>query len=162
RLTVDREARRQPHSSIRPRRFRIPLIGKVEPKYPEQRRHQPHSRCATDILRDRPRQEHGEVYLAALQAGRPRRLVGPAAQNEALDRSRLAPVSLECLQHQLNARVKAHEPVRTRADGRLAKPLFTDALEIFARHDPPRTCGEGAVIGWEIWPRLPEDETHAV
>src|SRR3982074_2096417 len=101
-------------------------------------------------------------FRGARRGGRAGRLVGQAAEDEALDRWRLAPVALERLQDQLNARVEADELVGPGADRRLAKALLADALDVLARHAPPRAGRERAVERWEIRPRLPEDEPHSV
>jgi len=99
--------------------------------------------------------------VPALERGRPRRLVGNAADHETLHVRRLAPVAVEGLEDQLDARLKAHELVRTGADGRLAEAVVAELLDVLLGHDPGRAGGAGAIEGHEIGPRLLQHEAHA-
>ena len=162
RLAVDGEAGGQPHALVGPGRLRIPLVREIEPEDAEERRHQAKPRRALDVLGGGPAQEKGDVDFSALERGGARGLVGQAPEDEPLDGRSLAPVALEGFEHQLDARVEAHELVGARADGRLAKALFTHALDVLPGHDPSGAGDEGAVESREIRPRLLEDEAHAI
>src|SRR5439155_20084786 len=99
-----------------------------------------------------------ELSRTSLKRSRARRHVGQAEEDEALDRRRLAPVAVEGLEDELDARVEAHELVRPGADRRLAEAILAHALDVPVRHHPAGAGDERAVEGGEIGPRLLEDE----
>ena len=115
RLAVDGEARRQPDAPVRPQRARRPLVGEHQEEQAV-RAHggQRQARRAPDVVGDGPVEVVGDVDLAALERGRARRLVGDAAQDQALHGGRLAPVAVERLQDQLDARAGGSRTCRGR------------------------------------------------
>ena len=160
-LPIDGQAGGQPHAAIGPRRAGRPLLGELE----EEDAVRPHrgereAGRALDLLGDGPVDEVDDVHLVALQGGRPRGLVGDAADDQPLHARLLAPVPVERFQHQLHARLKAHELEGAGADGRLAEAVLAHRLDVLLRHDPGRPRGAGAVEGHEVAPRLVQDEPH--
>ena len=154
-------AGRQPHALIGPRRFRIPLLGQLDPeRAAHERRGQAKARDLAHGVRGGPGQEVDDVDLAGPERGRPRRLLGHGAHHQALHRRRLAPVAVEGLQHDLDARLERDDLVRPGADGRRLEPVVADFLDVFLRHDPAGARRRGAIEGDEIRPRLAEDEAH--
>src|SRR5262249_53525600 len=82
-----------------------------------------------------PVQEVGDVHLAALERGRPRGFVRDAPQHEPLHGRRLAPVTVEGFEDELDAGLEAHELVGPGPDGRLPVPVLTHLLEVLLRYD---------------------------
>ena len=160
---VDGVDRGQPHPPIVPGRLGVPLVEEVQVEGPDpagerqlQRRISPH------LLRLRRIQEVREIDLAALQHGEPRGGLGDALVDQPFDVGHLAPVALEGLHDQLDARRMAHELVRPEADGVLLEAVVPDVLDIFLRHDPARPGREGPIEGHEVRPRLVQLEAHPV
>src|SRR5262249_41381961 len=140
----------------------IPLVGKVEPEDAEEGRDEAKPRRATDLLGRRPAQQERDVDLPALERGHPRRLVREAAEHEALDRGRLAPVALEGFQHQLDPGIETHELVGSGSNGRSTEAFLPYALDVLPGHHPACAGHEGAVESRKIGPGLLEDESEAV
>src|SRR5207245_3678950 len=126
RLPVDRVVGCQTDASIVPRRLRVPLVWEIDPEgglADVRLERQP--RAPADLLGQGTADRVGDIDLAALQAGQPRGLVGDRFQRQALHVRRLAPVLLEGLDHELDARREREEPVRAGADGRLSEAYVT-------------------------------------
>ena len=84
--------------------------------------------------------------------------VGYHPEHQPLDARRLAPILVEGLEHQFDARVERNEFVRAGADRRLLEAVVADLLDIFFRHDPAGSGGAG-VERQKIRPRLLQMET---
>ena len=105
RLAVHREARGQPHAPVRPRRAGRPLLREHQEQHAVgAHRGQRQPGGAPDVLRDGAVEEVGDVHLAALERGGARGLLGDASHHQALDARGLAPVAVEGLEGQLDAR----------------------------------------------------------
>src|SRR5580765_8205476 len=118
-LPIDREARGQTHAPVVPRRLRVPLLGEVEEDDgvgPDGAELEP--RRPLDVLRHRTGQEVDDFSFTALERGGSRGLVRDALEDEALHAGRLAPVAVEGLDDDLDARRGADELVRPGADRR--------------------------------------------
>ena len=137
-LPVDGEARGQAHALIVPRRLRVPLLaGEVDPEGGgDQGGRELQPGRALDLLRKLAADRIGYVDLAALEHGKPRRLLGDDPEDQPLDVRRLAPVALVRLEHHLHAGVEGHELVGPGADGGLLEPVLADLLHVGFRHDP--------------------------
>src|SRR5204862_2136822 len=106
---VESEARGLSHAPIVPRRFRIPLIGEIEPEHGGRlfRSDELEARRALNVFGDGTAKQVDDVDLAFLQRGRTRRLFGQTSVDETLDVRRLSPVTLERFHHELDARREA-------------------------------------------------------
>ena len=80
-------------------------------------------------------------------------------EDEALHARRLAPVPVEGLHDQLDARGEGDELVGPGADGRLLVPVLADLLDVLLGHDPARAAGRG-VERHEVGPRVLQPEPH--
>src|SRR4030095_8986499 len=76
----------------------------------------------------------------------------PAPQHEALHGGRLAPVAVEGLQGQLDARLEAHEAERAGPHRRLPEAVLTYLLDVLLGHDPRGPGGARAVERHEVRP----------
>ena len=103
----------------------------------------------------------GDVRLAALDHGQPRRRLQHALEHQALDARHLAPVPLVGFHHELDARLLADELVGPETDRMLQEAVLADLLDVLLGHDPGGAGGEGAVEGHEVGPRLVQVEAHA-
>ena len=162
RAAVQREAGRQTHALVRPRRLRIPHVEEIEEEDRDatgERQTQIGIALGLDGLRRL--EQVRDVDLAALEHGHARRRLRDHLEDDALDARHLAPVALERLHHELDARRVAHEPIGPEPHGRFLEAVGTDLLEIFLRHDPARAADEAAVVAHEIGPRLVQREAHA-
>ena len=160
-LAVDGVAGRQPHATVVPRRFRVPLLGQLEPERAgQQRRLELDARRALELFSHGAGEEVGEIHLASLQRGRARRLLRHRAHDDPLDVGRLPPVAVEGLEHDLHAGRERHDLVWARPHGRLLVAILADLLDVLLGHDPARTGGRGAVEQHEVRPRLLQDEAH--
>ena len=162
RAAVEGEAGGQADAMIRPRRLRIPHVEEVQ----EEDRDAPGEgqlqiRIALQLDRLRRLQKVGDVHLAALEHGHARRGLRDHLEHDTLDARRLAPVALEGLHHQLDARRVAHELVRAQADGMLLEAVGTDLLDVLLGHDPARAADDRPVVAHEVGPRLVQREAHA-
>src|SRR5207245_10022261 len=110
----------------------------------EERRDEAQPGRAPDVLGRRSAQQERDIDLVALKRGGLRSLVGQAAEDQSLDRGSLAAVALEGFEHQLDARIEAHELVGAGPDGRLAKGLLAYALDVLPGHHPAGAGHEGA------------------
>src|SRR6267378_3610346 len=69
-LPVHGEARGQAHPAVVPRRFRVPLLGEVDPeRRVELHGHEAQACSPSELLGGRPREQIGDVHLALLQRG---------------------------------------------------------------------------------------------
>ena len=146
-----------------PRRFGIPLIGKVEP--PRRRRDhagQPELRIRLDRGRFDADHQVADVRLAGLQHREPRRAIGDALEHQGLDRRLLAPVLLVGLEHELEPRALPHEPIGPEAHGLALEAVLADFLEVFLGDDPGGAGGGAGVEHQEVRPRLVEHEADPV
>ncbi len=161
RLPVDGVVCRQAHAPVVPRRFRIPLLGEVDPVRglaDVGLERQP--RGPPDLLGQLAAQVIGDVQLTPLQRGQARGLVGDRPQDDALHIRGLPPVLIEGLQDQLDARRERDELVRARADRRLLETVVADLLDVLLRHDPGRAGGP-EIEGHEVGPRPLEADADA-
>ncbi len=83
-------------------------------------------------------------------------------EDQPLDVGHFAPVPLDGLHDQLDARRIADKLVGPQADRMLAKALIPHLFNIFLWDDPARSRGHGAVKGHEIGPRLHEMDAYPV
>ncbi len=162
RVVVERVFRGEPHPLVVPRRLRIPLLGEIQPiGRRTDGRPQRQSRRALQFLGQLGADRIGDVDLATLQCGESRRLIGDHPQHDALHARRLAPVLVERLQHQFDARRERDELVRPGADRRLLESVLADLLDVFARHDPAGAGGDG-IEGDEVRPGILQLEHDAL
>src|SRR5215469_5477254 len=138
-FAVDREAGGAPHSLVVPRRFRIPLVGKIDVEHAlDDRRLQGQPGGALQLFSELAADRVGDVDLAALQRGKPCGLVGDHLEDQALYFGRLAPVLIESFKDQLDAGSERDELVGPGADRRLFEPFVADLLDVFPGYDPAR------------------------
>ena len=160
-LAIERQRHGLAHPRVVPGRFRIPLIGEIDPeRRVDHHRLQREPRRALQLLGQLAADRVGEIDLAALQRREPRGLVGNHLPDQLLHGGRLAPVAVERLHHQFDARGEGGELVRSRADGLLLEAVLAHALDVFFRHDPAR-AGDARIVEEEIGPRLVQAEDHA-
>ena len=151
-LAVDREAGGLAYPLVMPRRFRVPLLGESEPEGAlDHRRLEAEPGSALQLLGQFAADRIDDIDLAAGQRGKPGRLVGNDLEHQPFDAWRLAPISLERLQHQLDAGVERDKFIGTGADRRLLEPVLADLLDIGLGHDPAGPGG-AAVERQEIRP----------
>src|SRR5207248_2107282 len=115
---------------------------------------------ASHLLGKRAPDRIPDVDLAALERGHTGRVVRHDLEDEAFHARRLAPVLLEGLEHELDARRERDEAVRPGADRRFLEAILADFLDVLLRHDPARARGD-RVERHEVRPRLLEADTHA-
>jgi hypothetical protein len=72
---------------------------------------------------------------------------------------RLEPVTLEGLEHELDARRERDEAIGPGSDRMLLEALLADLLDVFLGHDPAGAGGRRAVEGHEVGPGLLEAKT---
>ena len=129
--------RRLPHAPFVPRRLRVPLVKEAHPDGPwitvglsvqARRALDPRRARRGSSRRCRPRRASAP-RAASLRPGSP--------EHQALHVGGLAPVALERLHHQLDARVERDEPVGPGADRRLLETVVAHVFDILLRHDPP-------------------------
>src|SRR5258707_414376 len=102
---VDGQARREPYPRIVPRRFRVPLVGEVEPECGlDDRRLERQSLGALDLLCELAADRVGDVDLATLERCKPGRLVGDDLEYQTFNAGFLAPILVERFHGQLEAR----------------------------------------------------------
>ena len=88
--------------------------------------------------------------------------LGDALHHQTFDVWRLAPVVRIGFQHQLDARLVAHEAIGPQADGLFLELLAADFLRIVLRHNPARPGGWCGVEGQKIRPGFVERITDVV
>ena len=120
---------------------------------PGHRRFERQPRGTQHLLGEFAADRVGDVDLAALQRREAGRLVRDRAEDEALDARRFAPIPLERLHHQFDARGERDKFVRPRPDRVLLETVVADLLDIFLRHDPARTAG-ARIKGQKVRPRF--------
>src|SRR2546425_4051493 len=74
----------------------------------------------------------------------------------------LAPIALEGLHDQVDARRVTHELVRPQPDGMPLEALVAHLLDVFLGHDPAGPGHEGPVEGHEVGPGVVQMEAHPV
>ena len=85
-----------------------------------------------------------------------------AFKDQPLDVGHFAPISLDGLHDQLDARRIADKFVGPQADRMLAKALIPHLLDVVLRDDPARTRGHSSVKGHEIGPWLSQMDAYPV
>src|SRR3989449_7794318 len=103
----------------------------------------------------------GDVGLPGLEHREPRRPIGDALDDDALDRRLLAPVLLVGFEHELHAGGHAHESVGPEPDRVLLEGFLPDLLDVLFRYDPCRASGRGGIERQKIPARRLQHETHA-
>ena len=153
---------RQAHAPVVPRRARVPLVGEDQPVGGHERsRPQGEPGRAPHLLAELAVDRVGDVRLTALEHGQARHRVRDRLEDEALHARRLAPVPLERLEHQLDARRERDEPVRAGPDRRLLEAVLAHLLDVLPGDDPRGARRRRAVEGHEVRPRLLETEPDA-
>ena len=141
-----------------PRRFRIPLIGKVYVEHAlDDRRLEGQPGCALQLFGQLAADRIDDVDLAALECREPRGLVRYHLEDQALYARRLAPILVEGLEDQLDTRRERDELVRPGADRRFLEPFVADLLDVGLGHDPACPC-RAPVKCQKVRPRLLEPE----
>ena len=106
-LVIDGQAGGEPHALVMPWRFRIPLVGEVEPECRlDDGRLEGEPLGALQLLGELAADRVGNIDLAALEGSQPRGLVGDHPEHQSLYVGRLAPILIEGLHGQLQARRK--------------------------------------------------------
>src|SRR4051794_36984639 len=106
-LTVNGEAGSLPDPDIVPRRFRVPLLGEIDPVGGRSNGgFEDQTRCLLYILGKLPSDRVGDVDLTPLQCRYPGGLIGNDPEDEALDAGSLSPKLIECFKNQLDTRRK--------------------------------------------------------
>src|SRR5215472_7801966 len=99
-LAVDRQASGAAHALVVPWRFRVPLVGEIDPlRRRRDDRLEGQPRRALQLFGELTADRVDDVDLAALQCRQPRRLFGDRLEHQALDARGLAPIALEGLEH---------------------------------------------------------------
>src|SRR5256886_3849227 len=129
RLAVDRQVGGQTHPTVVPGGFRIPLVQHAHPlRRLDDRRFQDEPRAPLQLFGELAADRIDDVDLAALERRQAGRLVADHLEDEALHVRRLAPVAVERLQHELDARRERYELVGTGADRGLLEALVADLV----------------------------------
>src|SRR5262249_54446509 len=137
RLAVDGQGHGLTHALIVPWRIRMPLFWKIEPVGSRADRClDAETRRALQLLGEFASDGIGDIDLATLQGRQPRGFIWDHFEHQVLDGGDLAPITLECLAHQLEARGKGDKLVGTRPDRRLLEANLADLLDILLGHDP--------------------------
>src|SRR3954447_23977561 len=103
-VSIDRHPCGFADPDVVPWRFRVPLIGEVDPLCTvKHNRFECQALSALYFLSQFTPNGVGDVDLTALQCSKPGRFIWYHPQDEFLYRGTLAPVVGECLQHQLHA-----------------------------------------------------------
>src|SRR6266446_9899699 len=119
-----------------PRRLGVPLFREVDPLCADYRRFEGEARRALQLLGELAADRVGDVDLAAFECREPRRLVGYDLEDDAFDAGGLAPILVERLHDELDARRERDEFVGPGADRRFLEPLVADLLDVFLWHHP--------------------------
>ena len=161
RLPVERVIDRLPQPHVVPRRFRVPLVGELDPEdRGVLRRHDLQTRGLLDALGVGAVERVGDIGLAGLQHQRAGRRLGHAAHDQGLDVRHAAPIAGKGLQHDLDAGLGADEFVRAGADRVLLEAVIADFRHVFLRHDDAGGGRGRAVERHEIGPRLLQVKPH--
>ena len=103
-LAVNGEAGGLPRPLVVPRRLRVPLICEVDPeRCRREDRFEGQPRRAAQLFGELAADRVDDVDLAALQRGQPCRLFGNRSEHQAFNAGGLAPIFVECFEHQLHA-----------------------------------------------------------
>ncbi len=113
---------------------------------------------APHFLTERPGHGIGNIGFAPLEHRHPGRDLRDHLERELLHARRLAPVALEGLEQELDARRERDEAIGPGADRVLLEALLADLLDVFLGDDPAGARGRRAVEGHEVGPRLLELE----
>ena len=127
----------QPHARVMPRRLRVPLLDEIQIERPNPSgKGQPELGIPFHLLGGLDIQVVGDIDLARLQHGQPRRRLRDTFKDQALHMGHFAPVVLNGLHDQLDARRMADKLIGPQPDGMLLKTVIADLLQILFRHDP--------------------------
>src|SRR6185369_1295135 len=161
RLAIQGVVDRQAYALVVPRRFRIPLLGELDPVDRRVlRRYQLQSRVALHIEGVLAVERVGDVGLAVLEHRHARRPLGYALHDVALDRGHAAPVARVRLHHDLDAGLVADETIRAGADWLLSESLVADLGDVLLRDDDPGGGRGRPVERHEVGPRLGQVEAQ--
>ena len=160
RRAVQRVVDRVAHPLVMPRRFRVPLLGKLDPEDRGVLRRDDLDPVLLQPLGVRAVERDADIGFAGAHHQRPRRRLGGAAHDQRFDVRDLAPIIGIGFEHDLDAGLGADEFVRTGADRVLPETVIADFGDVFLRQDKPRAARRRAVEGHEIGPRLVQVKPH--
>ena len=126
RSAIQRVIDGQPHAAVMPRRFGVPLLGKLDPhRRCMPRCHEREARVPTHVLGFRPLQKKCHVGFALLEHRYPRGALRDALHDQPLDAGHTPPVSGVRFQHHLHAWRVAHELVGAGPDRLFPKAIVS-------------------------------------
>src|SRR5262249_16704590 len=145
-----------PHPFVMPRRFRVPLIWKINIEHTlDDRWLECQSGCALQVFGQFAADRVDDVDLAALECGKPRGLVRYHLKDQGLDAWRLAPILVERLEDQFDTGCERDEFVGPGADRCPLEPFVANLFDIGLGYDPARPR-RAPVKCQKVRPRLVE------
>src|SRR5262249_20231038 len=138
--------------------FRIPLIHEVKISVGEgnhrlERQPGRPQQLAGKLTTDRI----GDIDLTTFESGQPSGLLRDYLHHQPFDTRGPAPVALERIKDQFQARREGDKTIGTGPDWRLLEPVITDLGHVFARYNP-RGGTDAGIEGQEVGPRFLQPE----